>query len=168
MICREFPVRAYFFPDTAYGCIEAPQENPLAEIAAAEHWLSTQGCSKVYGPLGQSTWYSYRATLGPYERPLFYGETNFSADPWLQSGYKIVAKYQSNIADNQTQIASRENQNATLFSQGWSVEDLTQLQRKKALLNCHQISQNAFARAFLYRDISEPDFISMYKHTRSN
>jgi GNAT superfamily N-acetyltransferase len=162
MKMNQFPVRVHFFESDGYGCIEAPVENPLAEIAAAEVWLQKQGCRVVYGPLGVSTWFPYRSTLGPFERPYFFGESNFSSKPWVDSGYEIAATYTSNLASNQEQIQSSLLRGKKLMAEGWKCLSIEAIELEEVLKACHRISQRAFSNAFCYRDISQSDFLGLY------
>lgn len=163
MITKSFPVVAHYFPTEGYGCIGAPQENPLREITAAERWLEQLGCPVVYGPLGASTWYPYRATLGPRTRPLFLGESDFDSEPWLESGYKPIARYCSNLADNLLQIDATQARREKAIKDGWKIKNLADLDLRFALERCHAISEQAFEQAFCYRPISLSAFVALYE-----
>ena len=159
----QFPVQTHFFAKAGYGTIDVPHHSPLEEIAAAEDWLKNQGCSLVYGPLGASTWYSYRATLGPFDRPLFFGESNLAPEPWQQSGYSIAATYTSNLAGNAQQISSSHSRKEALLKQGWKLKTLEDINFMHALQNCHAISEAAFAKAFCYQEIELSAFVALYQ-----
>jgi len=158
-----FPVRAHFFPDERYGVIDSPVESPMEELLAAENWLQSLGCPIVYGPLGPSTWYAYRATLGPFERPLFFGESNFNPQPWEHLGYTIAASYTSSLASNAEQIKASQKRSQELINLGWKLRNLSDIDVDQALQYCHDIAEKAFSKAFCYRKIALPEFVGIYK-----
>ena len=84
------------------GCI-FPTAETARDIHNAEAWLKEQGCSTAYGPMYPQTWYPYRACLGPFERPFFWGNLNF-----LQSyGKPVAIKSSVNTAQPSAPICPR-------------------------------------------------------------
>ena len=156
-------IEAHYFTEEGYGRISAPIDNPEEGIARAEDWLRLQGCTLAYGPIGASTWTPYRATLGPFARPMFFGESNFNPNPWVKLGYEVVATYTSNLAENQSQIKSSVAYRAALLKQGWRLLSLNDLDTQQTLKRCYDISQRSFSHAFCYRSISQSDFLALYQ-----
>jgi len=154
-------VRAYIHPDLApYGNIE---DGTHDEVAAAEAWLKSQGCTHARGPLGPSTWHSYRAVTESSERPAFLGETQFSPDVWAARGYTPCAHYASALADNIEQAESAAERSCPLVSSGWDIKPLDAHDSFEAALECfHRISTAAFTDAFSYTPLPMSEFRSLY------
>lgn len=159
------PLRAWVNPALApAGCIGAPQgPDPDGQIAAAEAWLREQGCTRALGPLDGATWYSYRANLGPFERPPFLGEPTAGPAPWLQRGYAPLAHYASALADNQQQVASAAPRARHLEAAGWTLESLHQAPSAAAWVDLFwELSLQSFQGACCYSPIAREAFAALY------
>ena len=88
-------------PTGALGDLTGGRET----LKAGEDWLREQGCTAVQGPLEVATWFPYRANLGPWDEKPFVGEPLASPGPWLNGGYRVVARYASALAPNDVAIA---------------------------------------------------------------
>ena len=163
MKLTEESVDVHYFEEEGYGRIDVPKANPVQMIARAEDWLRLHGCPLAYGPIGASTWTPYRATLGPFDRPLFFGESNFDPKPWIKSGYETIATYTSNLADNQLQMKVSSVHRSVLIKRGWSLLSLAKLDTDQALRRCYEISQQSFVNAFCYRAIPQSTFLALYQ-----
>ena len=165
---KKFPVQAWHFPQLEYSSIEAPINKPREEIARAEEWLFNEcGSKKIYAPLGKSTWYSYRATLPNLSEPMFYGETNFDPQIWIDAGYKVAARYISALAKNQPQIFSAQKRKSQLEELGWRIEVYNPNQ-EGILKRCHEIANLAFVDAFCFQPIVWEEFQNMYQPLLQN
>ena len=154
-------IRAHIHPDLApYGNIE---DGTHDEVAAAEAWLKRQGCTHARGPLGPSTWHSYRAITDSNERPPFLGETVFRPEVWIDRGYTPCAHYASALADNLEQANSANQRSRSLLSRGWAIRPLDAHSSFEAALACfHRISTEAFIAAFSYTSLPLADFTTLY------
>jgi len=113
--------------------------------------------------VGATTWHPYRANLGPHDRPPFLGEPTFSPAPWEQSGYRVVARYASALADNLAQIESAADVSCSLVSAGWDLWTLDQHPSFDEALRCfHRITLASFKQAHAYTGLPWTDFHRMY------
>ena len=154
-------VRAHIHPALfPYGNIE---DGSIEEVIQAENWLRSQGCTHARGPLGPTTWHSYRAVIESDDRPSFLGETTFSPVVWEARGYTICAEYASALAPNKTQGSSAQEHAEKLQSDGWRIQTIEETGGfEPALHRFHQISTAAFAQAFAYTPLSLQGFHDMY------
>jgi len=154
-------IRAHIHPGLApYGNIE---DGTHEEIAAAEAWLKSRGCTHARGPLGPSTWHSYRAIIESNGRPSFLGEPSFTPDVWEDRGYKPCAHYASALADNLEQAESAAERSCTLVSSGWDIRPLDSHRDFQSALACfYEISRSAFTAAFAYTPLPYPEFQALY------
>jgi GNAT superfamily N-acetyltransferase len=142
-----------------YGSVD-----PLPkDIPAAEHWLREQGCTHARGPLDQTTWHTYRANLGPWDRPPFLGEPTERSECWEAAGYQVVARYASTRCPHAPQIEAADRLGPKLVAAGWRLLTLDQLPSfGAALRTLHQLSTDAFVGATAYAPLSWPDFQALY------
>ena len=141
------------------GCI-FPTLETAAQLEAAEHWLRGQGCTVAYGPMYPQTWYPYRACLGPFERPFFWGEPQFSPDIWLDNGYAVVSAYSSTLCPNQPEIERHAAHKQRLEADGWRFLSLKE--RDVPLTRLHELTLSSFTSAFAYTPLDISDFLTMY------
>jgi GNAT superfamily N-acetyltransferase len=140
------------------------QDGTEAQIAVAEDWLRSQGCTHARGPMGASTWQSYRASLGPHDRPPFLGEPTASATLWELRGYRPVAHYASALADNMQQIESSMARACSLVTAGWTLQTLDEAGGFQAALpTFYALSTAAFTEAFAYTPIDLAAFEQLYR-----
>ncbi|MEL6346655.1 MAG: GNAT family N-acetyltransferase [Myxococcota bacterium] len=160
------PLRAWLNPAlTPTGCIGAPPANvdPLRAIADAEAWLRAQGCDAARGPLDGATWFAYRASLGPDDRPPFPGEPSAAPQPWRDAGYAVCQTYMSLLVDNGPQIAATRSRDRDLRAAGWTLETLEALGDFDAALDLfYALSQAAFAQNYAYSPIDRQTFGALY------
>ena len=134
-----------------------------AEVAEAEAWLRSQGCTVARGPMGPNTWLPYRANLGPHDRPPFLGETTFRPEVWEARGYRIAARYTSALADNLPQVESSMDRACSLVTAGWTLQTLDEIGGyERALPRFYEITTAAFQRAYAYTPIEWPAFQQLY------
>ena len=146
--------------DPSIGHIE---DAPEAGIEAAEAWLRAQGCTRARGPMGPTTWHTYRAVIETSDRPFFLGEPTAQPTAWVNRGYAPIAHYASALADNQAQMAAAARHTAAMERAGWSLRTLEAHDGYESALECvHTISQSAFSAAFAFTPLPLSDFIALY------
>jgi GNAT superfamily N-acetyltransferase len=139
------------------------EDGSVTDIAVAEEWLKSQGCTHARGPMGASTWTPYRAVLETDGRPRFFNEPCFEPSVWLESGYVPCAHYASALADNIDQMASAQSRSKELFDAGWTIKGLDAHRSFDEALQCfHRVSTVAFADAFSYTSIPYATFHHLY------
>lgn len=139
-------------------------------LAAAEDWLRDQGCTLARGPMELCTWFSYRATLGPFDHAPFAMEPTEPAGPWLEAGYQVAATYASALAQHESQEQSASQRGARLISQGWTVRSLAEGPDglvppddfRQAVSLIHRLSTAAFGRAYAYAPVPEAALQAWY------
>jgi GNAT superfamily N-acetyltransferase len=98
--------------------------------------------------------------MGPFERPFFYGEPRFSPELWVDSDYKIVSRYTSQLCPNAEEVARHVESKSRLEDDGWSFFSLTE--QDVPLKQIHQMTVSSFASAFAYTSLDLNDFLAMY------
>ena len=141
------------------GCI-FPTAETVQDIQEAEAWLLSQGCSVAYGPMYPQTWYPYRACLGPFERPFFWGEPQFSPEIWQACGYQLVSEYSSTLCANRPEISRHHAQRKFLESKGWQF--LSLVERDVSLTQLHALTLRSFESAFAYTPLDLSEFLTVY------
>ena len=159
-------IPATIHPDLfPYGNIA---DGPVEQVVEAEHWLVTQGCTHVRGPIGFNTWGPYRAVIESDGRPPFLGEPTFAPSVWEANGYKTCAHYASALAQNEAQIASSTERGRSLVEQGWTLQNLDRFGSFDEALRCfHALSLDSFSQAFAYTPIDFESFKTLYKPIES-
>ena len=139
------------------------EDGPLEHIAEAEDWLRAQGCTHARGPMGPSTWHTYRAVVETNGRSAFLGEPTAQPDAWRERGFAPIANYASALAGNLDQAEAAAERSGALVRAGWSLKGLDAHTSFDAALEClHHISSRAFTEAFAYTPLSLVDFKAMY------
>lgn len=163
------PLRAWVNPHLVpLGCIGAPQAGdalpPQEALRAAEDWLRAQGCTRACGPMAEgSTWHTYRANLGPFDRPPFLGEPQADPAPWLACGYRVLRRYHTTAAPHPPLLDGLAAREARLSGAGWRLETLDHLGTfSEALDLFYALSQAAFADNFLYSPLDRAAFGALY------
>lgn len=141
------------------GCV-FPSVKSSQDIKQAELWLKEQGCTVAYGPMYANTLYSYRACMGPFERPFFYGEPQFTPEIWMESKYAIVSRYTSNLCSNAEETARHLERKKKLMSEGWSFVSLSE--HHVSLKQIYAITTASFTSAFAYTTLDRNVFFAMY------
>jgi GNAT superfamily N-acetyltransferase len=132
-------------------------EGGVAAIRAGEAWLRARGCRRVLGPMEVSTWFPYRARLGPDAEPAFFGEPDEEPGAWLEAGYLEVARYASTLVQNDAAIARGEHKRPA----GVRVRRMHDSDEMLELV--YRISHEAFARAFAFTPLPRAAFEALYR-----
>ena len=128
----------------------------VATLKAGEAWLRAQGCEAVQGPLEVATWFSYRANLGPWEEPPFFGEPLASPGPWLVAGYRPVAHYASAICQNRPAIIYGERKRP----EGYTLRRMSSFAEELPLI--HRLVLASFHDAYAYSPLSIEAMAALY------
>ena len=164
---REFNgTRAHIHPDLfPFGHIE---HGSIEQVAEAEAWLLSHGCTHARGPIGPNTWGPYRAVIESDGRPHFLGEPTDSPVVWEARGYTACAQYASAIASNADQVRRTAALGQCLGDQGWRLQDLACFTNFDEALGCfYEMSGASFSQAFAYTSIDADSFHAMYKPLES-
>jgi len=126
-------------------------------IAAGEDWLRAQGCLAVQAPLELATWFPYRANLGPHEDAPFWGEPTASPEPWIDAGYREVARYASALAENSAATAYGR----TKRPRGVHIEPMGDFEG--SLRSIWELATASFAEAYAYSPIPFEAMAALYR-----
>ena len=139
------------------GCVHG------GDLARAESWLRSQGCTTALGPMQGCTWLAYRANLGPHEEPPFHGEPKARAEPFETAGYRVVGRYSSTACDHGPQMALADRVGPALTARGWTLGDLRSLGAPgPALQAIHATVLDSFQDALAWVPIRFTDFAGLY------
>ena len=143
------------------GALGAPTGG-VESIRAGEAWLRERGCVAAQGPLEVATWFPYRANLGPHDEPVFWGEPTAAPEPWVQAGYREVARYASSLCGNDDAIAYGERKAPT----GVTLRTLEDFDA--SLLTIHQLVTSSFRQAYAYSPLPFQAMAAMYRPLREH
>lgn len=127
-------------------------------IRAGEDWLRARGCRRVVGPMEVSTWFPYRARLGPEDAPTFFGEPVAGPEAWRRAGYGEVARYRSERLACETAIAAARRAPPP----GIAVRTLGP-DAGGALDRIHALSHACFSSAYLFTALPRWAFEALYR-----
>ena len=155
-----------------YGSIFHPvltSHSVEKELCAAEDWLRFMGCTKVFAPLGDSTWNSYRNIIWSTERPLFFRENVCLESPqlWLDNGYQLEEHYVSTHTSHGEQIQRCVPSSVRAQSHGWKIVSIGEYPLQHALEQCHDIVNQAFVESPFFTPISRNVFVHAYSQILS-
>ncbi|MCP4922198.1 MAG: GNAT family N-acetyltransferase [Proteobacteria bacterium] len=138
------------------GALAAPTGG-VPSIRAGEAWLRDRGCIAAQGPLEVATWFPYRANLGPHDEPTFWGEPTAPPEPWIEAGYREVARYASSVCGNADAIRYGESK----APKGVTLRVLEDFEA--SLLAIHRIVTASFEEAYAYSPLPFQAMAAMYR-----
>jgi GNAT superfamily N-acetyltransferase len=135
-------------------------------LAAAQDRLRLAGCSLAVGPMNGNTWRSYRFVTERGEEPPFFLEpANPSEWPlhFERAGFSPLASYfsalNSDLSRPDPRMAAIESR---IADAGVSIRSAGADLRNE-MQKIYAVSQVSFRQNFLYTEIPEAEFISMYE-----
>lgn len=144
-----------------------------ALFAEAIGWLKESGAGTIVGPMDGDTWHRYRLNAGPYPPD---GEPPFLLEPynppyypalWEEAGFRILESYASTWADTAAVARRLEPRHREALAAGYRLRPFTGLLFEDELAVIYELSRVVFADNFLYTEISEDEFISLYTGARA-
>jgi GNAT superfamily N-acetyltransferase len=140
-------------------------------LQAAVAWLRERGAGQIVGPMNGDTWHAYRVNAGPFDQPPFFMEPYnppYYQTLWQASGFRILESYCSKQVDDipavLQQLAKFE---ARAAEHGYRIRQINIQSLDDELRTLYRLSVAIFRENFLYTDISEAEFLSMYTGLRS-
>lgn len=143
------------------GALGAPTGGVQA-LRAGEDWLREQGCIAAQGPLEVATWFPYRANLGPFDEPAFWGEPTASPEPWLEAGYRPAARYASSLCGNQDAIRYGDSK----APKGVELRAMTDFDA--SLRTIHALATASFGGAYAYSPLPLAAMAALYGPLRDH
>jgi GNAT superfamily N-acetyltransferase len=148
----------------------AGREAAAALFAAATAWLRETGAGTIVGPMDGDTWHRYRLNAGPFEEPPFllepYNPPYYPA-LWEAAGFRILESYASTRVDTAAVARRLEPRHREALAAGYRLRPFTGLLFEDELAVIYELSREVFAGDFLYTEISEDEFISLYAGARA-
>lgn len=130
-------------------------------------FLRKSGKDYVIGPMNGNTWQNYRFVSADSEHPSFFMEPQsvpFWTSIFIDSGFEVIAEYSSSISE-QLDYADRsiDKLHARIKQHGLVVRPFNMERSDEELKRVHQLSLTSFSRNYLYTDISEKEFMKLYR-----
>lgn len=131
--------------------------------------LAEEGCTLAIGPMDGSTWYSYRFVTEHGGRPPFALEPRHPDDypeHFEDAGFEPLARYVSSIGaeldDGYDPSPARWSLRDGLRARPIDLDNL-----EEELRRLHTLVTTSFANNFLYKPLSEDDFVALYRPYRA-
>ena len=144
----------------------ADDESAAAVLSAAQGHLREAGCNIAIGPMNGNTWRSYRFVTEHGEQPLFFLEPTNPAEWPLQfesAGFSPLASYFSALNSDLSRPDPRLAEMEKKFAEAGISIRSAKANVREELQNIYAVSRVSFQRNFLYTELPESDFISMYE-----
>jgi GNAT superfamily N-acetyltransferase len=148
------------------GHYAAADDAAAAVLAAAQKRLRLAGCTLGVGPMNGNTWRSYRSVTERGEQPPFFLEPANPPEWPLQferAGFSPLASYfsalNSDLSRPDPRMAAVESR---IADAGVSIRSAGADLRSE-MQKIYAVSQVSFRQNFLYTEIPEAEFISMYE-----
>jgi GNAT superfamily N-acetyltransferase len=147
-----------------YAARDAEAAGELLREACAE--LKARGCTMTVGPMDGNTWRRYRLLTERGVEPPFFLEPD-NPDEWpahfTSNGFEPLAHYFSALT---TDLARRDERMARVASRmdelGVVIRTLRAEDFTGELARIYEVSEESFARNFLYTPLSREEFIAQY------
>jgi GNAT superfamily N-acetyltransferase len=140
-----------------------------ALFAEAIAWLRETGAGTIVGPMDGDTWHRYRLNVGPFDEPPFLLEPYnppYYPDLWESAGFRVLESYASTWADTAAVARRLEPRHREALAAGYRLRPFTALLFEDELAVIYELSRVVFADNFLYSEISEDEFLSLYAGAR--
>ncbi|MES2859988.1 MAG: hypothetical protein V4701_00860 [Pseudomonadota bacterium] len=141
-----------------FACVSAEAGARLLALAAER--LSDEGFEALVGPMNGDTWSTHRLVVESDQRPAFLMEPSNPShypDAFETAGWNVIGRYAS--AEGPLPKASAVADPPP----GLRLEPFALDRADEELAQLHRVSLAAFQRGFLYRPLSLPAFIDLYR-----
>jgi GNAT superfamily N-acetyltransferase len=151
-----------------YAARDAGAAGELLRAACAE--LKDQGCTVAVGPMDGNTWRRYRLLTERGAEPAFFLEPD-NPDEWpghfTGNGFEPLAHYFSALT---TDLARRDGRMGRVAARmdelGVVIRPLRADDFAGELARIYDVSEESFARNFLYTPVSREEFVAQYLPVR--
>ena len=132
----------------------------------AVKWFQQQSISNVIGPINGDTWHRYRFVTEFKSRPFFLSEPynpGYYPELWENYGFSKLAGYYSKfIPDVEPVMPKMKKFYERTLRNGFSYRPINMGDFENELRIIYRISRDSFANNFLYKEIDESEFLSLY------
>jgi GNAT superfamily N-acetyltransferase len=135
-------------------------------LVAAQQRLQAAGCSIAIGPMNGNTWRSYRLVVERGDEPPFFLEPTNTLEWPLQfetAGFTSLANYFSALNSDLSRPDPRLEAIERKIADTGVVIRSANADLRSELQKIYSVSRISFQQNFLYTEIPEANFISMYE-----
>ena len=128
-------------------------------------WLREAGAGPIIGPMDGDTWHRYRLNVGPFDEPPFLLEPYnppYYEPLWAANGFVPLERYYSKKVEPAAVVAHLEEKRRAALATGYRLRKLDPKRFRRELGTIYELSRRIFAGNFLYTEISEQEFVSLY------
>jgi hypothetical protein len=157
-----------------YGMLGFFEAMPGVEVGTlfdeAVRWLQETGAGEILGPMDGDTWHKHRLSVGPWDAPPFLLEPynpRYYPDLWESHGFTVLESYASKRVEPELVAAHLEPKRQAALAAGYRLRRLEPRRFRDELRRIYALSRAIFSRNFLYTDIPEEEFLSLYAGARS-
>jgi GNAT superfamily N-acetyltransferase len=157
-----------------YGMLGFFEALPEAEIGSlfdeAVCWLWETGAGEILGPMDGDTWHKHRLAVGPWYDPPFLLEPynpRYYPGLWESYGFKVLESYASKRVEPELVAAHLEPKRQAALAAGYRLRRIEPRRFRDELRRIYAMSRAIFSRNFLYTDIPEEEFLSLYAGARN-
>ena len=129
-------------------------------------WFKARKIDKIIGPIDGDTWHRYRFVTDQGDKPQFLSEPYnkpYYPELWRTYGFEKLAGYFSKLVSNVDPVLPiMERFYKRAVRNGFSFRCFNADDFERELKHIYQISCDSFSNNFLYKHISEEDFIALY------
>jgi hypothetical protein len=128
-------------------------------------WLRQEGAGSIIGPMDSDTWHRHRLNVGPFDEPPFLLEPYnppYYEPLWSANGFVPLERYYSKRVDPGTVAAHLEDKRRAALAAGYRLRTLDSRRFREELRTIYELSRRIFAGNFLYTEIPEAEFYTMY------
>jgi GNAT superfamily N-acetyltransferase len=159
-----------------YGMLGFFEAMPETEAAAgrlfeeAVRWLRQAGAGEILGPMDGDTWHKHRLSVGPWDDPPFLLEPynpRYYPALWESNGFTVLERYASKRVEPELAAAHLEPKRQAALAAGYRLRRIEPRRFQDELRRIYALSRAIFARNFLYTDIPEEEFLSLYAGARN-
>jgi len=145
-------------------------DDAVAELfQQAIAWLRQAGAGAIVGPMDGDTWHRYRLNVGPFDDPPFLLEPYnppYYEPLWRAGGFVPLERYYSKRVEPAAVMAHLEEKRRAALAAGYRLRPLDPKRFREELRIIYELSRRLFARNFLYTEISEQEFYTLYAGAR--
>jgi GNAT superfamily N-acetyltransferase len=144
----------------------AGDDAAAAILAAAREQLRLAGCTLAVGPMNGNTWRSYRFVTERGEQPPFFLEPANPPEWPLQferAGFSSLASYFSALNSDLSRPDPRMAAIQERIADAGVVIRSANADLRREMQMIYGVSQVSFRQNFLYTEISEAEFVTMYE-----
>jgi GNAT superfamily N-acetyltransferase len=116
------------------------------------------------------TWHKHRLSVGPWDDPPFLLEPynpRYYPDLWEAHGFQVLETYASKRVEPELVAAHLEPKRRGALAAGYRLRRIDPRRFRDELRRIYAMSRAIFARNFLYTDIPEEEFLSLYAGARN-